>query len=299
MAEPPHTTPTFTSRHVAIGDARLHLTLAGSGPGLIFLHGFPEFGQIWTHQMRTLAARFSCIAPDQRGFGFSDAPRAQDAFKLPRLACDVRDLALALGHERIFLIGHDWGGIVAWQVCEMFPNLIDRCVVFNAPPLAFLERALWSDQSQRERSAYIYALRAEGAATAIAALPPEAQWTMFYGRDRGLSRHDEATRQSLLRAWARPGAWEAMVNWYRALEINLPGLEAPLRPAAPAPALAIACAALLVWGDDDAVFAESCLEGLTAACPSISLRRLQGVGHAAFREQPDLCLQMVQSFFGR
>ena len=118
------------------GTATLHVVEAGpaDGPAVILLHGFPEFWWGWRAQIAPLAAAgFRVVVPDQRGYGESDKPEGIDAYRGSRLAGDVVGLADALGIDRFHLVGHDWGGVVAWATAALHPARVDRLAVLNAP----------------------------------------------------------------------------------------------------------------------------------------------------------------------
>jgi pimeloyl-ACP methyl ester carboxylesterase len=119
-----------------INGVRLHAVEAGpvTGPFVILLHGFPEFWWAWRHQINPLAERgFHVVAPDMRGYNLSDAPQDIAAYRLPTLVADVVGFADSFGADRFRLVGHDWGGVVAWGVSASQPNRIERLVVMNAP----------------------------------------------------------------------------------------------------------------------------------------------------------------------
>jgi len=115
---------------------RLHIVAAGptDGPVVVLLHGFPEFWYGWRHQIGALSeAGLRVVAPDQRGYNLSDKPLGIAAYRLDRLAEDVVGLAAALGRERFAVVGHDWGGVVAWHLAARFPERVTRAAILNAP----------------------------------------------------------------------------------------------------------------------------------------------------------------------
>lgn len=122
----------------------LHVARAGDGPPVLLLHGFPENWHAWRHQIAPLAdAGFSVWAPDLRGYGRSDRPGVQSAYRLDRLVADVAALVRATGHHRAHVVGHDWGGIVAWRFAAEHAASVDRLVVMNAPHMALYARQMW------------------------------------------------------------------------------------------------------------------------------------------------------------
>src|SRR5689334_16450857 len=137
---------------------RLHMRVARAGEGerlLVMLHGFPECWYSWRHQLRALAPRFKCVAPEMRGYGETDAPRGVANYRIEALVDDVAGLIGVLDHQRAVLVGHDWGGAIAWAVALMRPDLVERLCVMNCPhPARFLIH-LRSNPRQMLRSWYI------------------------------------------------------------------------------------------------------------------------------------------------
>jgi len=220
-------------------------------PALFFLHGFPESHRTWRHQLPHFAGRFRCIAPDQRGYRGSSKPQEVDAYAPDKLIADVFALADALGVDRFTIVGHDWGGAIAWGVAlggqpgglhPAWAGRVTRAVIANAPHPAIFQRLLATHAEQRAASQYIRTFRdpASDAVIAdhgIAGLLAHA----FAGRvpSGGLQPADEIGR--LLTDWEDRDACRAMVNWYRASPLAVPAMDDPYAepPATPFPTLDI------------------------------------------------------------
>lgn len=124
----------FSHRHVETNGIKMHVVEAGSGFPVLFCHGFPEIWYSWRHQLRALAdAGFRAIAPDQRGFGETDAPQAIDAYTIHHLTGDLTGLLDALGIEWAAIVGHDWGGLLVWQMALLAPHRVAAVVGVNTP----------------------------------------------------------------------------------------------------------------------------------------------------------------------
>src|SRR5215471_13220996 len=149
MSEPEH--------HTAdVGGLRLHYVVAGAGPLVVFLHGFPEFWYSWRHQLPALAeAGFRAVAPDLRGYNESDKPVRVRNYRIDLLARDVAGLIAALGQRRAVVVGHDWGGAIAWWLAMRRPEVVERLVILNAPHPAMMLREL-ANPFQLLRSWYAY-----------------------------------------------------------------------------------------------------------------------------------------------
>jgi len=119
--------------YAELGDVRLHYVEAGDGPLIVLLHGFPEFWFSWRLQIAPLAAAgFRVVAPDLRGYNLSSRPAGVAAYSADRLAADVRGLIRELRAESALLVGHDWGGTVAWATAMSHPEVVDRLAILNA-----------------------------------------------------------------------------------------------------------------------------------------------------------------------
>lgn len=175
-------------RDVSANGIRFHVAECGpaDGPLVLLLHGFPEFWWSWRHQLVALgAAGFRAVAPDLRGYGASDKPpRGYDQYTL---SSDVAGLVRALGAHDAVIVGHDWGGALAWAVATLHPRVVRSLVVVDMPHLLRMRQALVHDGAQRRASSYIGFFQ----------LPklPEAR----------LVRGDGAYVGELLRRWGGPG----------------------------------------------------------------------------------------------
>ncbi|MEU1392679.1 MULTISPECIES: alpha/beta hydrolase [unclassified Nonomuraea] len=176
----------WTHRAVHAGGTRFHVVEAGEGPLVLLLHGFPQFWWTWRNQLTSLAqAGFRAVAADLRGYGGSDKPPR--GYDLPTLAADATGLIRALGETGAVVVGHDWGGLLAWTMAVLDPKCVRRLVVVSAPHPLRLRNALVTDlgQFRAGRHALGYQLP----------LLPE----------RRLTRHDAALVGRILAGWSAPG----------------------------------------------------------------------------------------------
>lgn len=264
----------------------------GSGPPLIFLHGFPEHWRAFAPMMERFAASHLCIAPDQRGFGRSAKPPLVEDYHIDRLAEDVAKLMGALGLKQVVLIAHDWGGLVAWHFGARYPELVKAMVIFNAPHPSGLQHALDTDPAQRAASIYAAQFAKPGSHVALEARSGEDLWHAFFARDHAMGLINAADKEAQIEAWAREGAWEAMTNWYRASGFEFEGGDERRRPK-PKP---IITPTLLVWGERDPLFTQTCLTALNALAPNCQLYRVENGSHCVFREDLVACTELVSGF---
>ncbi len=150
----------FKDGFFEIEGVKLHYVEAGSGPLIIFYHGFPLFWFSFHHQMSALQDRYRVVAVDGLGINLSAKPDDLSQYKLPNLAHHLDQLAKHfVGDERFYLVGHDWGGALAWSFAQYYPHRLHRVVGINAPPTNQLLGLLESNPDQQRRSAYMYSMR--------------------------------------------------------------------------------------------------------------------------------------------
>jgi pimeloyl-ACP methyl ester carboxylesterase len=265
---------------------------------IILLHGFPESHRTWRNQLEDLSRDYFVIAPDQRGFADSDKPQGVENYETDKIVADVAALADALEIDKFTLVGHDWGGAVAWTAALTHPLRIKRLVIVNAPhPLVF-QKSLIEDEAQREASQYINFFRMPGAEAAIVGMGLET----FL--DKVMLSHSDATklpaeeRQRYLEDWKQPGVLTTMLNWYRAskLEVPTPGEEAkaPLWTHVPFPKLQMPT--LVVWGLNDVALLPVQLEGLHELVEDLRLVTSPTAGHFITWEEPGIVTAAIRDF---
>ncbi len=279
-----------TSRRVEIGGLALHVLEAGpaDGPPVVLLHGFPEFWFGWRHQIGPLArAGYRVIAPDGRGYNLSDKPKGLDAYRLVCLTRDVVALADALGVGRFGLVGHDWGGIVAWSVAARHPDRVERLAILNAPHPDTTWRVIRQDPIQLLRSYYVALFQLPGlpermlAADTYAALARALTGSSrpgTFGAD-DLARYREA--------WGQPGALTAMLAWYRALVRRPAGRVGR-----------ITMPALILWGRRDSALGSTFASESLALCDQGRIRWLDEATHWVQHEEAERVNAALVAFLG-
>ena len=209
--------PTGVTLNVASGGAR-------GGEVIVFLHGFPESHRTWRAVAPAVARDFFVVCPDQRGFGASDKPQGVEDYRTDRIVEDLVALADALEIERFTLVGHDWGGAVAWLAALRHPDRIRRLVIVNAPHPLLFQKSLIEDPAQRAASQYITAFRNPGMEAGLQAMGLEAFYAKTFASHADIAKISEQERARYLADWAAPGALTAMLNWYRASEVIVPAV---------------------------------------------------------------------------
>jgi pimeloyl-ACP methyl ester carboxylesterase len=217
---------------------------------MLFVHGFPEFWYEWRRQLREFGRDHQAVAPDMRGYNLSGKPAELSQYRVPHMVEDLRALASHLGHETLVLVGHDWGGVVAWAFAIAHPTLLERLVIVNAPHPAIFDREIRENPAQQNASRYMLTFRSAEAESILAA-DNYARLLEVLSRDLG-DRFTAADRTAYLEAWSQPGALTGGLNWYRAAGVGPPaGDDAPARSLGDLARLTVRVPTLVIWGERD------------------------------------------------
>ena len=266
---------------VETNNIRLHCVVQGEGELVVLLHGFPEFWYSWRHQIPALAKHFKVVVPDLRGYNDSDKPKG--GYDLDTLSADIGGLVTSLGYLKAHVVGHDWGGAIAWNLAQKFPNVLDRLAVLNAPHPHRLMQELGGNLDQLRRSWYLLAFQ-------IPALP---EWliqqnlanivkTLFQDqavRKGAFTQRDTELYQAALE---KPGALSAILGSYRQLLSPQTWLANWGRSPLP-----ITVPTLVIWGEDDVFFPPKLMEGMEGLVTApLRLKLLSQCGHWVQQEAP-------------
>jgi epoxide hydrolase 4 len=142
------------SGYAMSGDVKIHYATVGEGPLVVMIHGFPDIWYSWRHQMQGLKDNFKVVAIDQRGYNLSDAPEGEENYAMRFLIQDVAAVIRHFGQEKAIIVGHDWGGSVAWQFAFALPQMVDKLIVLNLPHPTGLGRVMASNPVQQQNSGY-------------------------------------------------------------------------------------------------------------------------------------------------
>ncbi|SOB80881.1 Pimeloyl-ACP methyl ester carboxylesterase [Sphingomonas guangdongensis] len=277
----------------------LDVKVAGDSrdPAVILLHGFPESHRTWRDVQPDLARDHFVLAPDQRGYARSSKPPRVEDYAADKIVADLLALADHFGLDRFTLVGHDWGGAVAWMAALQHPTRVERLVIVNAPhPLVF-QRSLFDDAEQRRASQYITRFRDTSIDQGLTGKGLEAFFASGFARllTRAVGGEDKA---AYLDEWSQSGAMTAMLNWYRASAIIVPAPdEDPPRPAfLDAPFPPVTQPTLVIWGMGDEALRPVQLDGLAAYVPDLTIARIEGAGHFVTWEDAPAVVQAVRDW---
>lgn len=279
------------ARYIQTGGITLHVAEAGprDGPLVILLHGFPEFWYSWRRQIEALAAAgYYVWAPDQRGYNLSDKPAGVRSYSLDALAADVVGLIDAAGRDQAILVGHDWGGGVAWWTASRFPHRVERLVILNVPHGLVLLEHWRRNLRQVLRSWYIFAFQ-------IPRLPEwlarRNNWHKVIDALRKTSRpgtFTEADFEILRQAWSQPGAYRSMVHWYRAILRYRPAVPSNPRIRVPT---------LLMWGAQDRFLGRELAQPSIDLCDEGRLVFFDDATHWLHHEEAERVSSLMLEFF--
>ena len=211
---------------------KIHYVSAGNGPLVVMIHGFPDYWYSWRHQIPELAKRFHVVAIDQRGYNKSDQPEGVASYRADKLVADVRAVVKHFRRDKAIIVGHDWGGMVAWSFAMTFPEMTEKLVILNLPHPNGIGRELANNEQQQKNSEYARFFQTEKAASTLTA-KGLASWVK-----------DDQAKEKYIAAFKR-SSFEGMLNYYKA---NYP------RPPYPEPKYdspKVKCPVLMIHGLKD------------------------------------------------
>lgn len=272
-----------------VNGVRLHYVTRGSGPLILFVHGFPEFWYAWRNQLTEFSRDHRAVAVDMRGYNLSSKPNAVDAYRIPNMVEDVRALADHLGARRFVLVGHDWGGAVAWAFAAAHPERLEKLVIINAPHPSVFARELSMNPAQQRASQYMTAFQSPETEKRLSADGYSALVHTFTNVIKAgyLTAADSV---EYIKSWSQPGALTGGLNYYRAARIG------PAAPGASVPATMVNVPTLVIWGERDPYLLTGNLEGLEAYVPRLTVKRIPDATHWVVHERPAEVNAMIREF---
>lgn len=277
----------WTHAYITTNGINLHYVTQGEGPLMLMLHGFPEFWYSWRYQIPEFAKNFKVVALDLRGYNDSDKPKEQSAYVIDELIKDVQGVIQGLGYETCILVGHDWGGAIAWHFAYAHPDMVEKLIILNLPHPAKFAEGLRTSQ-QLLRSSYIFLFQLPLLpelllqASDYAAIATAIQGTAF-----NKSAFTPADIDAYKDAAGKRGALTAMLNYYRnifqsqTLKQNWSILEVPT---------------LLIWGEHDTALGKELTYGTAAYVRDFQIKYIANSGHWVQQEQPELVTQYMREF---
>ncbi|MGH7899509.1 MAG: alpha/beta fold hydrolase [Candidatus Binatia bacterium] len=283
----------FKHDFIEANGIRFHYVTAGEGPLVLLLHGFPQFWYAWRHQIPALASRFRVVAPDLRGYGDTEKPPRVSDYRTGVLAADVAELVRALGEKKAHVVGHDWGGGVAWITATDHPEVVDRLAVLNCPHPKVFARALRSSIRQLARSWYMFFFQ----------LPLVPEWTFQLAPQQMMERmfrrmairkdtfSDEDLRE-FRASLEKPGALTAAINYYRATFRNFSAMRELEREDKK-----ISAPTMLIWAENDIALGKELTYGMEPLFGApFRIEYVPNCSHWVNEEQPELVNRLLLEF---
>lgn len=281
----------------------MNVALSGRDDGspVILLHGFPESHRTWRTLAPLLSDRLRLIMPDQRGFGDSDRPQEVEAYSTDTLIADIFALADALEVERFALVGHDWGGAIAWAAALRGNPRIERLAIVNSPHPLIFQKSLIEDEAQRAASQYMNAFRNPAMEAGVARMGIDTFFDKSFSKHVDMALISPEERERYIANWSRPDALTAMFNWYRASHISVPqvGEEAAMPEWVERGLPKLHIPVRVIWGLQDKALLPIQLEGIGEVGDNVEVFPLKGVGHFAPWEAPEQVAGALGPFLAR
>lgn len=277
--------------YIISNGVRLHYVTQGSGELILLLHGFPECWYSWRHQIPELARHYKVVALDLRGYNDSEKPQGKDAYTIPELIKDIKGVIEGLGYENCILVGHDWGGILAWSFAYAYPEMLQKLIVLNVPHPAKFPEALGNNPQQMLRSWYILLFQLP--------LLPEFFLEIDDNDLIATTFIETATNQAAFtphdlrvykEAAAKPGALTAMLNYYRH---NFQGIFNPSELGV------LEVPTMMIWGENDTALGKELTYGTEEYVRNFTIHYIPNCGHWVQQEKPELVNQYMGEYLNR
>ena len=266
---------------------KLHTMTIGSGEPIMMLHGFPDFWYGWKYVILGLKDEFKLIVPDTRGINLSDKPEGDENYDLDVLADDIKGLAEALNLGKFTLVGHDWGGIIAWMFAEKYPELLKRLIILNAPHPKVIEKKYMTNKSQKKAAGYVFDLIKPGAEKDIMADDfKKLKGPIF-------EVIDDIDKDKYREAWSRSGAVAAGLRYYRASVRRQVSRKKKLTTGI------IKAPTLVIHGMKDTYVLPAMLEGLEEYVKDLKIVRSEKGSHFVINDDSDTVISSIRDFMRR
>lgn len=272
---------------IATNGIKLHYVTQGEGPLMLMLHGFPEFWYSWRHQIPEFASDYKVVAVDLRGYNDSDKPHNKSAYVMAEFVKDVKGIIQGLGYESCILVGHDWGGAIAWSFAYAYPEMVDQLIVMNLPHPAKFVAGLRAPQ-QLLKSWYILFFQLPVLPEMLIKLSKyRAIAAALQGMAVDKSIFTPADLAAYKDAAAKPGALTATINYYR-------NIIRGLRDRAKWGVLEVP--ALMIWGENDLALGKELTYGTEDYVRDFQIHYIPNCSHWVQQEKPQLVNSYMREF---
>ncbi|MEW6494076.1 MAG: alpha/beta hydrolase [Cyanobacteriota bacterium] len=277
---------TWQHEYLMSNGIRLHYVTQGEGPLMLMLHGFPEFWYSWRHQIPEFAKDYKVVALDLRGYNESEKPQNQSAYVMSEFIKDVEGVIKGLGYDRCILVGHDWGGAIAWYFAYAHPEMVEQLIVMNIPhPAKFAEGLRNPQQLMRSWYAFFFQLP----------MLPEflievSDYQLIEFAFKSMAIDKSAFTQADIEAYrdavSKPGALTAMINYYRNAFSSFQQQEWTL----------LDVPTLMIWGEEDAALGKELTYGTEEYVRDFQIHYIVNCSHWVQQEKPELVNHYMRDF---
>jgi pimeloyl-ACP methyl ester carboxylesterase len=274
---------------IATNGVNLHYVTQGEGQLILMLHGFPEFWYSWRHQIPEFAKNYKVVALDLRGYNESDKPKELTAYSMKELLKDVEGVIKGLGYQSCILVGHDWGGAIAWKFAYAYPQMVDKLIVLNLPHPAKFSDGLRTPQ-QLLKSSYVFFFQLPWLPEMV--LQANDYYLIgstFTNMAVSKSAFTQADLEAYKDAAAKRGALTAMLNYYRNFFQEF--LQSPQQERG-----TLEIPTLMIWGEKDTALGKELTYGTEGLVRNLTIKYIPNCSHWVQQEQPQLVNQYMREF---
>ena len=271
-------------KYIEVNGVKLHTMIVGSGEPLILLHGFPDFWYGWKYVILGLKDEYKVIIPDTRGINLSDKPKNEEDYEISFLASDIVELSKKLNLGKFTLVGHDWGGVIAYYFAFKYPELLKKLIICNSSHPAIHRKKMKTDDKQRRSGGYLSQLMKPGAEESFFRNDMLALKATVFGTARRKGAHSEEDKQKYIEAWSQPNAILNGINYYRAnkyVSKEIGNIEVPT---------------LVIHGMKDNFIRPSTLEGLSDYIKDLKIVKAENASHWVMHDAPELVSSSIREF---
>jgi len=277
----------FQEEYIEVNGIKLHTMIVGSGEPIIMLHGFPDFWYAWKYVILGLKDDFKLIVPDTRGINLSDKPENEEDYKISLLAKDIVELSKKLRLSKFTLVGHDWGGVIAYYFAFKYPELLKKLIICNSSHPAIHRKKMKTDDKQRRSGGYLAQLMKPGAEESFFRNDMLALKGTVFGTARKKGAYSEEDKQKYIEAWSQPNAILNGINYYRAnryVSKEIGNIEVPT---------------LVIHGMKDNFIRPSTLEGLSDYIKDLKIVKAEKASHWVMHDAPELVSSSIRKFVNK
>jgi pimeloyl-ACP methyl ester carboxylesterase len=292
--------PEFKSEFAEVNNIKLHYVKSGQENGklIIFLHGFPQFWYMWRDQLIEFSKDYLTVAPDMRGYNLSSKPEELEQYQPQHMVEDLRALVEDhFGRKKFILVGHDWGGVVAYPFASTHPDLVEKLIIINAPHPNVFGRLISKNKDQQSSSQYVLFFRSKNAEGFLSANDFQNLFNVVVTSEM---EFDEDDRQIYKDAWSQPGALTGGLNYYRAGGLRPPSQGEDISELAgeemESNRVMINIPTLVIWAEKDTALTVHNLVGLDEFVPDLTIKRIPEGSHWIINEQPDKINSLIRDF---